>query len=806
MSTDARPQSTAPAPGGLAGLVQAWPTVLVFVPNNNELQRFVLSGAFDGLARDHRLHFALPASDARAMVEAAGGRIPDGQWSGVEVPAERFTAWTDVFHTGCVTYAHLSPSFAIRAGLEVDPHWRRAWGVDDARSREVDRAFDAAVAERLGGLEPLAEIVELFDRLRPVYCVVPTSLLDVFCNEVVWACEAENVACVLLQSGWDNMSSKGLLSRRTPFAGVWGPQSLEHAVAIQRLASKRMATLGAPHYEFLRPAAPDDVTSLRERLGVGAGERLVLFGGSFRQFDETRTLERLDRAIARGALGPCRIVYRPHPWRAARRHEENFFGRAWHHVVFDPDMQERYEREQAEGGYLKRHTPMFDMAYLSTLLSASDAVISPMSTLLLEALILRKPTMAIAFGDGKHRYTPDVTARTTHCAELVGSSALIWCDSAERMVKDCARLLRFEWDDKRERARTAVLDRVVTREPGTYAERLAEFCRTRVERHARKWRAQRTGVKRETISHAYGAQLIARRYCEIHEPTPAVPGYWMHGWLPAYHNVDPLFIAQHKREGQGEGYDFEAQIRDDRAREVQWVGRQDQAEYLRAHGYRHVRAIGLPIVYVPAPRVRRVPGSLLVMPPHGHRTHGPDDPVAERYADAIAGIRSRFAHVWVGLNEGDVATQQWIESFRRRGIDVFTTADLGDPDTLVRLRLILSTFEFVTTNGFGSHIALAAYCGARVSVWGPYADFPVERMKITHAVKAFPHLLDQALELVSEAALRAHYPFLFVEPDGAAERRDWGAVEVGEPWRVPPADLRDLFAWTTPAPVEAGMP
>ena len=114
-------------------------------------------------------------------------------------------------------------------------------------------------AERLGGLEPLAEIVELFDRLRPVYCVVPTSLLDVFCNEVVWACEAENVACVLLQSGWDNMSSKGLLSRRTPFAGVWGPQSLEHAVAIQRLASKRLATLGAPHYEFLRPAAPDDV-------------------------------------------------------------------------------------------------------------------------------------------------------------------------------------------------------------------------------------------------------------------------------------------------------------------------------------------------------------------------------------------------------------------------------------------------------------------------------------------------------------------------------------------------------------------
>ena len=68
-------------------------------------------------------------------------------------------------------------------------------------------------------------------------------------------------------------------------------------------------------------------------------------------------------------------------------------------------------------------------------------------------------------------------------------------------------------------------------------------------------------------------------------------------------------------------------------------------------------------------------------------------------------------------------------------------------------------------------------------------------MRTTHAVKVFPHLLEPACELVSEAALRRHYPFLFVDPHEAVALEAWGAAEVGEPWRVPPAALRRLFGW-----------
>ena len=759
------------AAAGLEPLVGTRPAILIFLPNTNELQRFVRSGAFEALGADRRLHFVLPADDAEKMLAAASPVITRANSSTIKVPPERVRKWTEVFKAGCVHYAHMSPSFAIREGLEVNPAWHDTWEPGGEECDAIDRAFDARVEAMLDGLRPLQDIVDLFDRFTPVCCIVPTSFLDLFCNEVTWACAADQVACLLLQSGWDNLSSKGLVYGRTPFMGCWGPQSREHAMVLQRLWHKRTALLWAPHYEFLRPAPAEDVTRLRAALGAADDEQLVLFGGSFRQFDETSTLRELDRAIARGRLGRLKIVYRPHPWRAARKHERSFFKYEWSHVVFDPGMRNRYLREQEEPGYLKRHAPMFDMAYLSTLISASDAVISPMSTLLVEALILEKPTMAIAFGDGNHRYSPDVTAQTTHMCELRGSSALIWCDNRGKLVKEVARLLKPRWDAKHARARQALLERIVTREPGTYAERLAEFCRSRVESHGRKWRAQRAGVKRDTISHSYGAHLIARTYCGISDGESIVPGYWMHGWVPAYHGVHPALIALHKKEGQHDGYDFVAQIRDDKARIPQWVSRPDQVEFLTAQDYQHVKAIGLPIAYLPAPDVRRVPGSLLVLPPHSHRTHGPEDPLAEQYADAIASLRNRFEHVWVGITEDDIAGQQWVESFRRRGIDVLPTTDQGGPNTLARLQRLLSTFEYVTTNGFGSHIALAAYCGAKVSVYGPYAEFPLERLKATYAIKVFPELLEQAHYLCTERALREHYPFLFVGPDQADVRR-----------------------------------
>ncbi len=107
--------------------------------------------------------------------------------------------------------------------------------------------------------------------------------------------------------------------------------------------------------------------------------------------------------------------------------------------------------------------------------------------------------------------------------------------------------------------------------------------------------------------------------------------------------------------GQGAEYDFLGQIERDKAEAIQWVSRKDQKDYLKQNGYQQVHAIGLPFGYLPQDRVARVPGSLLVMPPHGHDSHGPDDPLAREYAAQIALKSKAFSEMYVCLAADDYA-------------------------------------------------------------------------------------------------------------------------------------------------------
>ena len=509
-----------------------WP-VLIFIPTTIELQRFVLGRAFDKLANSYKLVFVVPKVDAEDMRSAIVAHLPHAHIVELDVPTARFKRWSKLFSAACFRYADRSRSFALRASLsfnDINPKLVRNlpkrvvpsvnWVLDkvtdlsflpDRLRDRLSRANDALrylalesvasqyldpgtyqrfVETTLADLQPLDSVVEILRGSRPLFAIIPSSLLDIFCNEVLWACEIEKVPCLVLQSGWDNLSSKGVIHHQPTFLGAWGPQSRRHAAAIQAVPEHLSKSLGAPHYEMLRAVPQDACVQFRRSLGIKADETLLLLGGSFRQFDESETLQRLDEAIDRGQLGNAKILYRPHPWRADRQAEDNFFDLPWRHVVFDPDMESRYLRAKQEPGYLKRSNPMYDMEYLGLLLSSVDAVVSPMSTLLIEAMLLNKPTMAIAFGDGKHAYNPSLTAKMTHFQELADGSSILWCVNSDRFIDQTRLLLNMVGQTDFLAAYRRVLSEIVQTGPGSYADRLAEFCTTTVAPAARLNRDQ----------------------------------------------------------------------------------------------------------------------------------------------------------------------------------------------------------------------------------------------------------------------------------------------------------------------------
>lgn len=287
----------------------------------------------------------------------------------------------------------------------------------------------------------------------------------------------------------------------------------------------------------------------------------------------------------------------------------------------------------------------------------------------------------------------------------------------------------------------------------------------------------------------YGADAVAAEYCGLRKVPAQMRGVWQHGWNPRFEAMlHPDMIMSQPTSPE----------------EYHWVARKDQEERLRSFRYTKVAAIGLPIVYLPPRAIPRRPGSLLVMPAHtqefqAHRWK------YDEYAELIAAISGDFSELVVCVHIACWKNGYWVDAFRKRGFPVVVGARPDDRNTLERIRYLLSSFEYVTTNGFGSQLAYAAYFGAKPSIFGPYAGLRPEDYKNDPLYQRHPKLIKPTLEALSEEALRRNLPQLFCHPQEAEADVEWGRVEVGELNKVSPRRMRRLFGWTAPARVARSL-
>jgi FkbM family methyltransferase len=283
-----------------------------------------------------------------------------------------------------------------------------------------------------------------------------------------------------------------------------------------------------------------------------------------------------------------------------------------------------------------------------------------------------------------------------------------------------------------------------------------------------------------TLSFAYGAADLAARHCGLSLTPPFLRGRWQHGWAMPQRQFHPRALF-----GESVG---------SQPGERLWVARKDEEDYLRSQGLR-ARAVGLPVVYVPRPDVKRRPGTLLVMPIHsvGYTTHRWP---MEEYADQVEAIRKDFDEVLVCVHPSCWEHGYWVPQFQRRGFTLIRGAHGEDRNGLRRVAALLSAVEFVTTNGMGSHLAYGAYFGAKVSVYGIYAEEKPEDLRNAPFYQENPHLMGPILKAQSEAALRRAYLWLFCHPREAVVRTTWGEEQVGHANKPSPATLRRLFGWS----------
>lgn len=224
--------------------------------------------------------------------------------------------------------------------------------------------------------------------------VIPSSVVDRHSYELMRVANfVGSVKILLLVDNWDNLSSKSALVLKPDFMGVWGQQSVEFAENIHGMEPSRVTLLGTPRFDvyrnYRRPSTHTDITD-RKLVSFP----YILFAGCSVNYNEVDALRALSAAVSKlSSFLPkgTKILYRPHPWGSRVRHLQLLDENPLENVFVDPQI--------TVGRGLKGADFQPELDYYPRLLEEAILVVCPLSTMILEATIMRKRVIALAHDD-----------------------------------------------------------------------------------------------------------------------------------------------------------------------------------------------------------------------------------------------------------------------------------------------------------------------------------------------------------------------------------------------------------------------
>lgn len=273
------------------------------------------------------------------------------------------------------------------------------------------------------------------------------------------------------------------------------------------------------------------------------------------------------------------------------------------------------------------------------------------------------------------------------------------------------------------------------------------------------------------ISHIIASQIGKKN------PPRSFAG-WLHGWV-----FEPII---HERQLAHWGASDDMHL----------VATRKQAETLRNFfGFTNAEAVGLPFLYVNRSiKIKRKPDSLLIMPRHSlpNIDHSLNQ---QAYVTQIAKIKHNFSSIIACIHSSCVNKGYWISEFESNDIPWIVGACVNDKNALLRMSIIFRSFEYMSTNILGSHIAYASYSGCKVSIYGSYASYSANDFAENPFYQANPGL-EKKLPFLQEEWAKNNFSEFFVLPMEASERQKWGADVLGSQYKKSAREIADLLGWS----------
>jgi hypothetical protein len=322
----------------------------------------------------------------------------------------------------------------------------------------------------------------LADTLAPGYDLVIayTGIKDPRYDELARWARRRRIPILVVPINWDNLSSKPFVEP-PDYLGVWGQQAQYFARLYHQMPFERSFVLGAARFEPHYRLEARDKKALRRMLGLPAGDGpLLLFAGAGANFDEIPLLNDLEDAIAARRIDPTlRVVFKPHPMRHRGPVEADPSYRGFTHVHLWTGLPEGVAGDEN-----------------SLLLAAADGILSPYSTMVLEAAYFALPAVNMFYNDSGHSQSDwEVYGRHPNLLPMFAAPWNIECRSRATFVARVAELLTMIGDPRVAEAAQETFRHCVHIDRHSYGHRLMNAVeailsgRSAIEVAAESWHA-----------------------------------------------------------------------------------------------------------------------------------------------------------------------------------------------------------------------------------------------------------------------------------------------------------------------------
>lgn len=364
--------------------------VLVFIDADLVVRHFVMSAAFADLSARHDVGFVFldPSNQRMGPVEPETLDLHGADYELLDVEPRRARLWSELF---TVDRLRLRPGRQFRAVRHIYRNaqsWKGRVLYQTLALPGLRQLFTWFQYRRLDA-NPNRALKKLLDHHQPDLVVHPTVLNGLFINDVVQICRRRKLPHVLVMNSWDNPSSKQAVVGHPDLLLVWGKQTEEHALRYMNMPLDRIRRFGAAQFEVYREPPRLDRAAFCAAHDIDPAKRILLYAGSSKETDEFSHLKAIEGMIEEGRLPDMVLLYRPHPWGNGGQDGYRMIDEPWRHVRLERSM--RGYLEQVKAGNLEKSLP--DYRETRDLLCHIDALVSPLSTIIVEAARLGHPVL-----------------------------------------------------------------------------------------------------------------------------------------------------------------------------------------------------------------------------------------------------------------------------------------------------------------------------------------------------------------------------------------------------------------------------